>query len=258
MMRIPDVLQDEALRRVSRAKRLLMVASGKGGVGKSLISMALASTLSEMGTKVGLLDLDVHGPSIPQIFRSELLIKATRHGLEPLRIDGLELMSLGYIVGDSPVPLRGEDKMSLLKMMIALTNWSPLDYLVVDLPPGTGDEMTLAIRALKKHPRSGTVLITLPSRLSLSVVKRALDLLRDEGVRVLGIIENMAYIRCGEDVVRPFGSLDYSSLGTEVLGSLPLDPAVEEALASGRPLHKASREVMESISAIASKIEVMM
>ncbi len=259
-MRAPDVLQDEALRRVSRADRLLMVASGKGGVGKSIISISLASTLSEMGRKVGLLDLDVHGPSIPQVFRSERLIKATKHGLEPLRMNGLELMSLGYIVRDSPVPLGGEDKMSLLKMMVALTNWSHLDYLVVDLPPGTGDEMILAIRALKRHPRSGTVLVTLPSKLSLSIVRRALDLLRDEGIRVLGIIENMSYIRCGGDIVRPFGSLalDYSSLGTQVLGSLPLEPAVEEALASGKLPHKASREVMEAVSAIASRIEVMM
>ncbi len=257
-MRAPDVLQGEALRRLSRAERLLMVASGKGGVGKSLISMSLASTLSEMGRKVGLLDLDVHGPSIPQVFRSERLIRATKHGLEPLKIDGLELMSLGYIVRGSPVPLGGEDKMSLLKMMVALTNWSNLDYLVVDLPPGTGDEMLLAIRALKRHPRSGAVLVTLPSMLSLSVVRRALDLLRGEGVSVLGIVENMAYIRCGGEAVRPFGSLDYASLGVNVLGSLPLDPAVEEAIASGKPPHKASREVMEAISAVASRIEVMM
>ncbi len=257
-MQAPDVLQDEALRRLSRAERLLMVASGKGGVGKSLISISLASTLSERGRKVGLLDLDVHGPSIPQVFRSERLIRATKHGLEPLKIDGLELMSLGYIVRGSPVPLGGEDKMSLLKMMVALTNWSNLDYLVVDLPPGTGDEMLLAIRALKRHPRSGAVLVTLPSKLSLSVVRRALDLLRDEGVRVLGIVENMAHIRCGGDTVRPFGSLDYASLGVNVLGNLPLDPAVEEAIASGKPPHKASREVMEAISAVASRIEVMM
>ncbi len=254
-MEIPDVIQDEAFRRISRADKLVMVASGKGGVGKSLISISLAAILSDIGRKVGLLDLDVHGPSIPELFRTDRLVRATRFGFEPVRLNGMELMSLGYLIGSSPVPLGGEEKSSLLRMMIALTNWSELDYLIVDLPPGTGDEMILAVRALKRHPRSGVILVTLPSRLSLSVVERALTLLRDEGVNILGLVENMSYLKCDGRIVRPFGSSDSSSLGVDVLGNIPLDPKMEEAFILGQVPHKVSEEIRRSFLTIASEVE---
>ncbi len=245
-----DPIQDEALRRVSRADRLVMVASGKGGVGKSLVSISLTLTLSEMGSKVGLLDLDVHGPAAHQVFKAPEPVRATKDGLEPVRAKGVEVMSMGYLVGDQPVPVKGEGKMSLLTTLLALTNWSHLDYLIVDLPPGTGDEMILAIRALKGHPRSGALLVTIPSRLSLSSVKRALTLLKDEGINVLGVLENMAYLRCGDGLIRPFGKLK----GIEVLESLPLDPGVEDALLRGEP-HRSSPEVRDAFRRLALEIE---
>ncbi len=249
-----DLMFEESRRRISRASKLVLVASGKGGVGKSLISASLALSLGELGKKVGILDLDVHGPSIPNIFGVKGEVLATKFGLNPIRVSGVELMSIGLIVKDSPIPLKGEYKRSLISTLTALTNWSRLDYLIVDLPPGTGDETIWSIRILKGASKGGAIIVTLPSMLSTSVVRRAIQLLRGEGVKLLGIVENMSFFRCNDDIVRPFGSLS-DDLAEDLIARIPIEPSVEEAMLKGIPVNRASPEIHEVFLSLARKID---
>lgn len=250
-----DVFFEEGRRRISRADKIILVASGKGGVGKSLISACLALSLSDLGRKVGVLDLDVHGPSIPNLLNLRDEIRATKDGFNPAKVWGLEVMSLGLLTGDLPIPLRGEHKRSLISMLTALTNWGKLDYLVVDLPPGTGDETIWSIRSLRGFNRGGAILVTIPSILSLSVVKRTLKLLSEEGLRILGVVENMSHFKCGNDVVRPFGSIHLEELGVNILGRIPIDPSIEEAISKGEPPHKASFDIQRIFMELARVVE---
>jgi len=259
---LPDVLFDEARRRLSRARNVVAVAAGKGGVGKSFVSTCLALSLAELGKKVGLLDLDVHGSSIPPILGLKEEVRAGKEGFRPVTRHGVEIMSIGLLTRDNPVLVRGEDKLDLISTLVALTDWNNLDYMVIDLPPGTGDETLWAIRVIKGLRSSGALVVTTPSILSYSVVKRSLRLLTDEGIRILGLVENMSFFRCKNEEVRPFGRGYGESLAkefnTHLLACLPIEPMVEKAIAEGLPPHLASRELRDIFFRLAQNVDKLM
>ncbi|MEM3447241.1 MAG: Mrp/NBP35 family ATP-binding protein [Candidatus Korarchaeum sp.] len=231
-----DPIFGKARSRLRKVGKITLVASGKGGVGKSLVAASLALISANKGYRTGLLDLDVHGPSIPRIFGFDGELMAGRGGLVPPVVSGLRVMSPGFMVGRNPVPLRGESKMSLLSFLLAITDWGDLDHLVVDIPPGTGDETIFCLRVLRGL-RAGAIVVTTPSSLSQSVVMRLISLLRGEGFRIHGLVENMAYINCCGRFLRPFGSIDEDFLrdcGLRLLASLPIDPSIEERIREGR------------------------
>jgi ATP-binding protein involved in chromosome partitioning len=250
-----DPLFERAKSKIEKVGKVTLVASGKGGVGKSVVSSSIALVSAKRGLKTGLLDLDVHGPSIPKIFGFNGEIVAGKEGLIPPIVRGVKIMSFGFMIGENPLPLKGEDKRSALSLLLAITDWGELDHLVIDMPPGTGDETIFCIRALKSA-KANALIVTTPSSLSLSVVSRLVELLRGEGINLLGLVENMAYFRCNNELIRPFGSIDegfLSKYGLRVLESLPIDPLIEESIKSGRLL-ESSGEFRSKIESLFDKI----
>ncbi len=232
-----DPILGKARSKLRKMGRITLVASGKGGVGKSLVASSLALTSASRGYRTGLLDLDVHGPSVPRIFGFNGELLAGKGGLIPPVINGLKLMSAGFMVGRNPLLIRGESKFSLLSFLLAITDWGDLDHLVIDMPPGTGDETIFSLRVLRGVREAGAVIVTTPSSLSQSVVMRLISLLRGEGMRIYGLVENMAYINCCGELLRPFGSIDDDFLrdcGLRILASLPIEPSIEERIREGR------------------------
>lgn len=175
--------------RLEGVKRIIPVVSGKGGVGKSLVSTTLALVLAEMGHRVGLLDLDFHGASDhvilgfePKEFPEEDM------GVVPPTVHGIKFMTIAYYTEDRPTPLRGKEISDALIELLTITRWDELDYLVIDMPPGLGDQLLDVLRFLK---RGEFLVVATPSKLSLNVVRKLIEFLKEEGHRVIGIVENM-------------------------------------------------------------------
>jgi ATP-binding protein involved in chromosome partitioning len=231
---------------------VIAVGSGKGGVGKSTVSVNLALALAQMGGRVGLLDADVLGPSIPGMLglpqqppettANQTILPAERHGLKT--------MSMGMLTGDdSPAILRGPMVNKYLNAFLGDVEWGTLDYLLLDLPPGTGDtQLTLA----QNVPLSGAIIVTTPQDVSLKIARRGLRMFEKVHVPILGIVENMSTFTCPHcgkdtDVFRRGGGERMSrELGVPFLGSIPLDADVVSCGDSGRPI------VLEKPAAIAS------
>lgn len=252
-----DLLFESMIAKLKKVGKIVIVASGKGGVGKSLVSSSLAIASAEMGYKTGLLDLDLHGPSAHKILNFKGDVVASKSGLKPPVVRGVKLMSLGLISDKDPLPFKGEGKRSIISLLIALTEWGDLDHLFIDMPPGTGDETILSIRALKNLGNSTALVVTTPSHLSISVVARLINLLRGEGIRILGLVENMSYVRCGASLVRPFGSIDEEFLrayGLSILTSLPMDPKIEEGARHGMTALESSEDFRSGIEDLLKKI----
>jgi ATP-binding protein involved in chromosome partitioning len=233
------------------ARHVIAVASGKGGVGKSTLTLNLALALTKNGSQVGVLDADLYGPDIP------LMVGLTRTkrtkelqlwrlgrpiSLPPVKVHGLRLMSIGFLLGeDQAVALPAMTAELMLRQLVTETEWGELDYLLIDLPPGTGDVQQQLVRMLRLD---GVVVVVGPQDVSHLDAKRLLELFSDGGIRVLGAVENMAALvcpHCGERI-SVFGEVPQSrsiwSLGVRRLGSIPLDPAV----ASGPPVVVAAPE----------------
>ncbi|MFQ5486836.1 MAG: iron-sulfur cluster carrier protein ApbC [Gammaproteobacteria bacterium] len=221
-------------------KNIIAIASGKGGVGKSTTAVNLALALAAEGARVGLLDADIYGPSQPRMLGCQEKPQ-TRDGrsMEPVMAHGLQTMSIGYLIDDeTPMIWRGPMVTAALEQLLRDTNWQPMDYLVIDLPPGTGDtQLTLA----QKIPVSGAVIVTTPQDIALLDARKALKMFEKVAVPVLGVIENMSThicSRCGHE--EPiFGSgggqrmaEDY---GIELLGSLPLELRIRVDADCGNP-----------------------
>jgi ATP-binding protein involved in chromosome partitioning len=221
-------------------KNIIAVASAKGGVGKSTTAANLALALAAEGAAVGILDADIYGPSQPTMLgiagRPE---SKDGKSLEPMEGHGLQAISIGFLIDvDTPMIWRGPMVTQALEQLLKDTRWRDLDYLVVDLPPGTGDiQLTLA----QKVPVTGAVIVTTPQDIALIDARKGLRMFEKVGIPILGVVENMSFHLCPQCGHRShiFGEggaarmcADY---GTELLGQLPLDPAIREQADSGRP-----------------------
>jgi ATP-binding protein involved in chromosome partitioning len=201
--------------------KIIAVGSGKGGVGKSMIATSLALNLRDEGYRVGLLDLDFTSPATHVILGVEGLYPEEDYGIIPPLAHGLRYMSITHYSLDEPAPLRGVDVSNAIIELLAITKWGELDYLVVDMPPGIGDATLDTIRLI---PRIEFVVVTTPSRVAYQSVRRMILLLKELGIPLSGVVENM--------VMKPSGyvKLDVEALGLEYLGSIDYDETVELSL----------------------------
>jgi ATP-binding protein involved in chromosome partitioning len=221
-------------------KNIIAVASGKGGVGKSTTAVNLALALAAEGARVGVLDADIHGPSIPMMLGlSGKPESPDGQAITPKRAHGLQAMSIGFFLGeDQPAIWRGPMTTQYLQQLLTNTAWENLDYLVIDLPPGTGDiQLTLAQRV----PVSGALIVTTPQDIALLDAKKALKMFEKVEVPVLGIVENMALHCCSKcgHIEHIFGTGGGQAMaeryGVPLLGSLPLDIRIREQADGGAP-----------------------
>ncbi len=231
-------------------KRKILVLSGKGGVGKSTIAVNLAVWLSMQDKKVGLLDIDIHGPSIPKLLNLEKeFIQGKDNKIEPVKYgDTLKIISIGFLLPDdsSPVIWRGPMKHNLIKQFTTDVNWGQLDYLVVDCPPGTGDEHLSIIQSIGNA--EGAVVVTTPQQLSVIDVKKCISFCRQLNLPVLGIIENMSGFICPEckskiDIFKGQGGQEMGTrFNVPFLGKVPLGAEVVLACDSGKPIIKFDKD----------------
>ncbi len=236
---VPHAVQ-RGVKLIPGIKNIIAVASGKGGVGKSTTAVNLALALSAEGASVGVLDADIYGPSQPMMLgiagRPE-----SRDGkhLEPMEGHGLQAISIGFLIDvDTPMVWRGPMVTQALEQLLKDTRWRELDYLVVDLPPGTGDiQLTLAQRV----PVTGAVIVTTPQDIALIDARKGLKMFEKVGIPILGVVENMSYHvcpKCGHES-HIFGAGGAEKMcrdyGTELLGQLPLDESIREQADSGKP-----------------------
>jgi ATP-binding protein involved in chromosome partitioning len=227
---------------VPGVRAIIAVASGKGGVGKSTTSVNLALALAAIGRKVGLLDADIYGPSLPRMMGITGKPTTTPDGktLKPMENYGVKCMSMGFMVAeDTPMIWRGPMVMSALEQMLRDVEWGDLDVLVVDMPPGTGDaQLTMAQRV----PLAGAVIVSTPQDIALLDARKGLNMFRKVDVPVLGVIENMSYFlcpHCGErsDIFSHGGARkEAERMGVDFLGEIPLDIAIRETSDGGKPI----------------------
>lgn len=180
---------------LSKVKNIIAIASCKGGVGKSTVAAGFARALSKQGFKVGILDADIHGPSLPTLFNiSNVKVMANEFKMAvPIESEGLKLMSFGFILGDAPAVLRGPILATYIQQLLLQTDWGELDYLIIDMPPGTGDVQLTITQAIRL---TGAVIVTTRQTLSLVDVARGILMFEKVKVPILGIVENMAYFVC--------------------------------------------------------------
>jgi len=227
------------LKPMEQIRNVVAVASGKGGVGKSATSVNLALSLQADGARVGILDADIYGPSIPRMLGISGRPQTTGKRIVPMRAYGLQVMSIGFMVDeDTPMIWRGPMVTSALQQLLTETNWENLDYLVIDLPPGTGDiQLTLA----QKVPVSGVVVVTTPQDIALLDARKAVQMFRKVDVSVLGVIENMSTHICSQCGLEEaiFGSGGGEKMSREydipLLGQLPLALKIRADLDRGVP-----------------------
>ena len=238
-----DPGQDDAKlkSRLSHIDKAIIVMSGKGGVGKSTVAVNLAMSAMLSGRRVGLLDVDLHGPSIPTMLGLEgKRLVGDDDGMIPIEIGGLKVISVGFLLEspDSPVVWRGPLKMGVIRQFIEEVNWGDLDLLVIDVPPGTGDEpLTVCQLIPELH---GAVIVTTPQKVAAVDVRKSISFCKQLGVRVLGVVENMsgfACPKCGEitPILRAGGGrIMADEMHVPFLGSIPIDPLIAESGDEGK------------------------
>ena len=244
-------------------KNIVAVASGKGGVGKSTTAVNLALALAAEGARVGILDADIYGPSQPMMMGIEGRPEsADGKTMEPLENYGVQVMSIGFLVDtDNPMIWRGPMATQALEQLLRQTNWSDLDYLIVDMPPGTGDiQLTLSQRV----PLTGAVIVTTPQDIALLDAKKGLKMFEKVGVPILGLVENMAVHVCSNcgHVEHIFGAEGGKRMaaeyGVDYLGALPLDLGIREQADAGRPtvVSDADGEIAAIYKTVARQVAV--
>jgi Mrp family chromosome partitioning ATPase len=224
-------------------RHVILVLSGKGGVGKSTVSVNLAYALSSHGRKVGLLDLDMHGPNIPKMLGIEQhKLAMMDNKIEPVHVTGkLSVISMAFLIQDPSTPIiwRGPMKMAAIQQFLTEVNWGPLDYLVVDLPPGTGDE-ALTIAQLAPNVR-GAVIVTTPQDVATLDARKSAKFIEKLGLPVIGVIENMSGMlcpHCGEEIDlfgKGGGRKVAEEMSVPFLGAIPIDIEMRKAGDEGRP-----------------------
>src|SRR5216684_7205755 len=238
-------------------QNLIAVGSGKGGVGKTTVSVNLAIALAALGHKTGLLDADVYGPNVPLMMGINKTPMAYGERIQPLENFGVKLMSMGFLSpGDKPLVWRGPMLHSVIQQFLRGVDWGDLEYLIIDLPPGTGDvQLTL----IQTAPVTGAVVVTTPSEVSLEDARKAVLMFKQVRVPVLGIVENMSYLICPhcQERIDVFsyggGKKTAAAMNVHFLGELPLDPAVRIGGDSGSPITLGNDAA--AFTAIAKEVE---
>ncbi len=262
-MQIASHAVQRGVKLLPQVKNIIAIASGKGGVGKSTTAVNLALALAAEGASVGMLDADIYGPSLPMMLgisgRPESL---SENSIEPMHGHGLQASSIGFLIeADNPMVWRGPMVTSALEQLLRQTNWQGLDYLIVDMPPGTGDiQLTLS----QKVPVTGAVIVTTPQDIALLDARKGLKMFEKVGIPILGIVENMSTYVCPKcnNIENIFGfgggekmCKEYS---VEFLGSLPLNLSIREQADSGCPTVVAEPNsiISEHYKAIARKVAI--
>jgi len=250
--------------RLCRIRHKVVVLSGKGGVGKSTVAVNLATALMLSGKRVGLLDVDIHGPSIPTMLGLEKeTLQNGEGGMLPVELGDMKVVSLGFLLPnpDEAVIWRGPMKMGVIRQFLQDVEWGDLDYLIVDSPPGTGDEPLSICQLLE--PLDGAVVVTTPQKVAAVDVRKSITFCRRLQVPVLGVIENMSGFvcpKCGEvTAILPGGggARIAQEMQTPFLGSIPMDPKIAEACDNGRAFihHFASTPTAQIMREIIKPIE---
>ena len=221
-------------------RNLIAVGSGKGGVGKTTVAVNLAIASANLGHKTGLLDADVYGPNVPLMMGTNQTPTAIGERIQPLEKYGVRLMSMGFLSpGDKPLVWRGPMLHSVIQQFLRGVDWGELDYLIIDLPPGTGD---VQLSLVQTAPITGAIVVTTPSDVSLEDARKAVRMFEQVKVPVLGIVENMSYLDCPHcheriDVFSSGGGRRTAKeMGVNFLGALPLDPTVRIGGDNGQPV----------------------
>jgi len=235
--------QEQIRKRVKQIKHQILVLSGKGGVGKSTVAVNLAVSLALAGKKVGLLDIDIHGPSIPKLLNLEgKTIQAVGDVILPVEmVENLKVMSIGFLLRGSSdaVIWRGPMKYQMIKQFLKDVQWGNLDFLIVDSPPGTGDEPLSVVQLLENA--DGAIIVTTPQEVALSDVRKCISFCRSLNLTVIGVLENMSGFvcpKCGQrtDIFKSGGGeIMGKQMGVPFLGRIPIDPQIVQACDSGRP-----------------------
>ncbi|MGB9786032.1 MAG: P-loop NTPase [Infirmifilum uzonense] len=256
--------EEEARKRLSQIKYKLVILSGKGGVGKSFVTANLAAALAAKGFQVGVLDADVHGPSIPKMFGLHgQAIYAGPAGLLPLvGVGGVRVVSADLMLPDEETALiwRGPMKTGFIREVLSMVAWGPLDFLLVDLPPGTGDEPLTIAQLIKDL--SGAIVVTTPNDLTRIVVKKAITFCKQLKVPLLGVVNNMSHFTCPVCGTKHyiFGQGGATRLaeetGVRVLAEIPIDPRIGESVDNGVPFVLAypDTETAKSLMSLADKV----
>lgn len=226
---------------IEGVKNLVAVASGKGGVGKTTVAVNLSLALRQMGGKVGLLDADVYGPNVPiMLGTDEQPTALSERQILPVEAHGVKMISMGLLnPGDKPMIWRGPMLHSVMQQFLRSVLWGELDYLIVDLPPGTGDVQLSLIQSV---PVTGAVLVTTPSVVALADVRKAIEMFRQVNVDILGIVENMSYLNCPhcDERVDVFGEGEGRKIAemykVPLLGEIEIDPRIRIGGDTGEPI----------------------
>jgi ATP-binding protein involved in chromosome partitioning len=253
------------LKLLPNVKNVIAVASGKGGVGKSTTALNIAAALVSQGVKVGMLDADIYGPNQPHMLgQHELIQPENGRRIAPVMAHGIQSMSMGYLIApETPMVWRGPMVSSALQQLAHDTDWQDLDYLIIDLPPGTGDiQLTLS----QKIPVTAAVIVTTPQDIALLDARKGLEMFKKVDIPVLGIIENMSHHVCGqcghEEAI--FGELGAQRLAetcdVPLLGQLPLSRQIREQADAGVPIVLADpdSQIAETYKHIASQITALL
>lgn len=240
-----DTISIKLLPRYGNIKNVIGVISGKGGVGKSTVTGIMATTLAKKGYKVGVLDADITGPSMPRFFgvnnqRGKVVpLEDDMVKFEPVETNGgIKVISMNLLtaVEDEPVIWRGPVITGVLKQMFLETNWGELDYLLIDMPPGTGD---IALTVMQEFPIKEVVIVSTPQDMVSMIVKKVVIMAEKMGIKIKGVVENMAYIKCPDcdKKIRVFSKKSSEEnaeyLGLPLIGELPINPELTEALEAG-------------------------
>ncbi len=262
-----DVPHDGRMRGIvtTPIRNAVAVASGKGGVGKSTVSVNLAVALAKSGARVGLMDADIYGPNIPTMMGAPHMPTPREDKLIPAEAYGVKIMSMGYLVKPGqPLIWRGPMLNSAIRQFLSDVEWGELDYLIIDLPPGTGDAPLSLAQAL---PLTGVVIVTLPQAVSVEDASRGLEMFNQLQVPILGVVENMSYLTLPDgskmDVFGQGGGEAMSKhYGVPFLGGIPMNPAVRIGGDSGAPIiitapESDSAQAMQAVAeAVAAKVSV--
>ncbi|NPA95464.1 MAG: Mrp/NBP35 family ATP-binding protein [Thermodesulfobacteria bacterium] len=239
-------------------KNVIAVASGKGGVGKSTVAVNLAAALAKKGYKVGILDADMHGPDIPIMLGIKDRPVGSRGMLFPLEKYGIKMMSTGTLAGDgTPIVWRGPLVNKAIKEFLGHVAWGDLDYLIVDLPPGTGDAPLTVATTI---PIRGVIIVTTPQKVALSDVRRNVGLFLEHKIPILGIVENMSYLKVpgSDEVMDIFGSGGGEKIAKAfklpLLAKIPIDPQIRQGGDEGRPVALEEGEASKAFYELADKV----